>query len=214
MATVMTPIGTLNFPTFFEAKANQANPSQGKRFSGMLLFDKQATETTAYKELRAAIMEAIEYKFGASKAQDAAFVRSLRMPLRPATEKTYAGFDQGEIFMSAWSKEEDGAPGVVDLQGDRIVVPGDVFSGQLGRMTVRPFAYDSNGNKGVAFGLEHIQIVKADMPRLDGKQKAEDAFKAGENGTDDELARLGITAGASGGSTGGTSGASDDRFPF
>lgn len=204
--TVMTPIGILNFPVFFEPKANKANPSQGARFSGMLLFDDLGVGSAAYQDLRASIHEAIVDKFGEAKANDATFVRSLRLPLRNASEKTYAGFDQGKIFISAWSKGDGPAPGVVDLNGQRLIVPGDVFSGQLARFTVRPFGYDSNGNKGVSLGLEHVQIVKQDMPRLDGRQEAEKAFSG--NGSDDQLAALGIAPGAP------AAGGAPDGLPF
>jgi hypothetical protein len=210
----MTPIGVLNFPTFFEAKGNKSNPSQDPRFSGMLLFDEDALATTAYQQVREAILEAITEKWGQAKAADKNFVNTLRMPLRNASEKTYAGFENGEKFMSAWSRGSDPAPGVVDLNGTTIVVPGDVFSGQLARFTVRAFAYDSNGNKGVAFGLEHIQIVKADMERLDGRQKAEDAFKDNSNGSDEQLAALGITPGAPGTSAGSNTPPADANLPF
>src|SRR5690606_32482380 len=104
---------------------------------------------------RKAVHEAIVEKWGAQKAQDQAFLRSLRLPFRATAEKDYAGFDKGDIFISPWSKNQ---PGIVDVQGTDIKVPGDVFAGQQARATVRAFAYEQSGNKGVAFGLEHVQI--------------------------------------------------------
>jgi len=205
----MTPIGVLNFPHFYTASTNKENPNQGPRFSGMLLFDDLGTQSTAYKELRASVMEAIVDKFGAAKAADPAFIRSLRLPFRDAADKSYNGFENGSIFISAWAREEDGAPEVVDLHGTTIQVPADVFSGQLARFTVRPFAYDSNGNKGASFGLEHVQIVKADMPRLDGRQSADKAFAGGIDA--DQAKALGIDL------SGGGSGSGpilDDDLPF
>ena len=190
MATTMTPIGVLNFPTLFEARGNKANPSQEPRYSAMLLFDKAACQTSAYKDLQKAIQNCIADKWGEAKAADANFVKGLRSPLRDASEKTYSGFENGEIFLSAWSRGSDAAPGVLDLKGDNIIVPGDVFSGQLARFTVRPFAYDSNGNRGVSLGLEHVQVVKQDCERLDGRQSAAAAFG---NGSDEQLAALGIS---------------------
>lgn len=202
MATTrMTPVGVLNFPEFFTPKANQANPNQAPRYSGMLVFDDDAVQSTAYAGLRAGVMEAIKEKFGDQKASDPDFVRSLQLPFKNAGEKDYTK-DLGVISITAWtngySKDDKDranalpAPGVVDLHGKELKVPGDTYSGQLARFTVRPFAYDSNGNKGVALGIEHVQIVKADMPRIDGRQNADKAFKT--DGTDDELARLGIKA--------------------
>ena len=210
----MTPIGVLNFPVFFEPKGNKANPAQATRFSGMLLFDSAGTGSSAYQDLRKAVGQAIEDKFGAAKAADVAFVKSLRLPFRDASEKDYTGFDAGEIFISAWKQGEQEAPGVVNLNGDDIIVPSDVYSGQLARFTVRAFGYDNNGNKGVALGLEHIQIVKADMPRLDNRQTADKAFGSTGDATNDQMAALGIKPGASA-PTGTASTAPDaDDLPF
>lgn len=188
-STVMTPVGVLLFVKLFKAEPNKENPNQAPRFSTMIAFDKLGVGSSAYQDLRRICLEAIEKKFGAAKANDANFVRSLRLPFRPAAEKTYAGLENAEIYITPWRGEADGAPGVVDLRGTKILVPGDVFAGQLGRATVRAFAYDSNGNKGVSFALEHVQIVKADMPRVDGHVAAENAFEGADNS---QLAALGI----------------------
>lgn len=202
-STVMTPIGIMCFANLFEPKP-AAKGSDKLRYSLILLFDESGVKSSAYQDLRTAVHEAITDKFGAAKAADPAFVRTLRNPFRPASEKNYDGFDKGETYISAWCNP-DKAPGIVDLQGNKIIVPGDVWSGQLARCTVRPFAYDSNGNKGVSFGLEHVQIVKQDMPRLDGRQSADQAFANADNS---QLAALGVDL------SGGGSGAGADEMPF
>lgn len=188
MAGVMTPIGFLYFPALFKAKTNKQVPTQPPRFSGMLLFDQTGVQSSAYQGLRQAVFQAVVDKFGQAKANDANFLKLLRFPFRPAAEKDYDGFKDGEVFLSAWSPE-DQKPGVVDLQGNVIHDEKAVFGGQLARFTVRPFAYDTSGNKGVGLILEHVQIVKFDMPRRDGGVNAEDAFKQADNS---QLAALGI----------------------
>jgi hypothetical protein len=172
-STVITPIGILCFANgIWEAKVPQDG---GKpRHSATLLFDGSGTGSSAYQELRTAIQEAAADKFGAAKAADPQFMRSLRLPLRDASEKSYTGFDKGEIYIQPWSHAR---PGVVDIHNNEILaVEADVWSGQLARMTVRPFAYENSGNKGVALSLEHVQIIKKDMPRMDGRQAADKAF--------------------------------------
>lgn len=183
--TVMTPIGTLCFADqVFTPKSQEAGKTP--RYTAMLLFDSTGTSTTAYAELRKLVQDAAAEKWGAAKAQDPAFMRSLRLPFRPAAEKDYEGFDKGEIYITPWNEK---APGVVDLHGNDMV-PTDVWSGQLARATVRAFAYDTNGNKGVSLGLEHVQIVKQDMPRIDGRRSASAAFS--NAATDDQFKALGI----------------------
>lgn len=186
--TAMTPIGILCFADqVFTAKHNENAPGKDPRYSAMLLFDSLGVQSSAYAELRKLVQEAAADKFGAAKAADANFMRSLRLPFRNAAEKDYDGFDKGEIYIAPWSTK---APGVIDLYGNDMV-PTDVWSGQLARATVRAFAYDSNGNKGVSFGLEHVQIIKQDMPRIDGRRSATAAFKDAA-ASDDQMRALGI----------------------
>jgi hypothetical protein len=214
----MSPIGTLYFPKLFTPGKPKTNPNAPLRYSLMLLFDQRSVETTAYAELRRAIIEAVAEKFGPAKAADPAFLRGLRMPVRPASEKTYGGFENGVSFISPWSNGEGAnihQPDVMGLRGERIIDPSAVFAGQLARCTVRPFAYDSNGNRGVSLGLDHVQIVKADMPRLDGRQSGDQAFKNADNS---ELAALGIDPNApqsfGGGASSGFAVLDDADIPF
>lgn len=187
-STLMTPIGIACFVDGLFKPKPAAKGSDKLRHSFILLFDTNGVKSTAYEELRRGVHEAVAEKFGAAKANDPAFLRSIKSPFRPAAEKNYTGFEKGEIYISPWCNP-DTPPGIVDLHGQKIVVPTDVWSGQLARATVRPFAYDSNGNKGAAFYLEHVQIVKQDMPRLDNKVDAAAAFAQADNS---QLAALGI----------------------
>jgi hypothetical protein len=45
------------------------------------------------------------------------------------------------------------------------------------RASLRAFAYDTNGNKGVSFGLNNIQKL-GEGQRLDGRKAATDEFDA------------------------------------
>ena len=67
-------------------------------------------------------------------------------------------------------------PGIVDKNRNEILTKAEVWAGQLARAFVRPFAYDTSGNKGVSLMLENVQIVKADMPRIDGRKSAAESF--------------------------------------
>ena len=127
----------------------------------------------------------LEEKFG-QKAKE--MVKQVRLPFRDAGEKEYTGFTPGSIYINPWSKEKRQ---VVDRENQLVIVPGDVWSGQLVRAAVRPFYYDTNGNKGVSFGLDALQIIEADKPRLDGRADArtifdDGAYKTKADDTDDE----------------------------
>lgn len=174
MSSVRTPNGILSFPNLFVAKPQVAGGDP--RFSLNLILDKAAQATDAYKQLRALVADAIDDKWGQGKSKDAEWIRrtKLRLPFRPCADRDYAGYDvDGGVFISPWSKNK---PGIVDKDLNDIMVPGDVYSGQLVRCTVHAFSYDTQGNKGVSFNLNNVQIVKADMPRLDGRRNAKDEF--------------------------------------
>lgn len=203
----LTPIGTACFvDSLFKPKPRQEG-SEKLAFSFILGFDKVGMNTQQYQDLRAAVAAAAADKWGAVKAADASFMRTLRLPFRNASEKDYAGFDQFEIYISPWSPGDKKAPEVVDLYGQALL-PTDVWAGQLARATVRAFAYDNSGNKGVAFMLEHVQIVKQDCERIDGRVSADKAFAGAD---DSQLKALGIAPGGSGAK--GSPSMSDD-MPF
>lgn len=186
--SLLTPIGLLAFPNLFVPKP----PAQGAdpRYSTILLLDEEAQQSPEYKALRQAVLEAIAEEWGAAKAKDAAFVNTLRLPFRKAEEKAYEGFEKGHIFIAPWTKQK---PGVVDKDVVDIIDPQRVFAGQKARIDVNVFAYNQSGNKGVSFGMNHIQITDEDMPRFDGRKSAAQSFTpvAGSGGSaasmDDDL---------------------------
>ena len=184
-----TPGGVLCFADgLWKPRPPAANAKP--RYSVILLFDKAAVGSRAYQDLRRICAVAINRKWGADKAANADFVRSLRLPFRNASDKDYEGFEGGEIYVTPWKDGAQEPPGLINTHGDKIVNPqADVWSGQWGRAAVRAFAFDTSGNKGVSFGLEAVQILKADMPRLDGRRSASEAFR---DAPTDELERLGI----------------------
>ena len=172
MANVRTPIGILSFPVLFtpRPRAQGGDPC----FAINLLFDKVTQSTPEYAAMKKAVADCIDEKWGAGKAKDHEFVKTLRLPFRRTQEKSYKGYDiDGGIYIAPWSNNR---PGVVDAQRREITVPGDVWPGQLARATVNPFAYHNSGNKGVSFGLNNVQICRTDGERLDGRRAATDDF--------------------------------------
>ena len=70
-------------------------------------------------------------------------------------------------------------PDVVDKQLQPILDEEEVYSGCYGRASISFYAYNSNGNMGIACGLNNLQKVK-DGERLGGGfTKAEDDFNDG-----------------------------------
>lgn len=167
---VTTPLGLLSFPHLFVARA--AVQGAEPRFSCTLIFDGDAQKHAKYLELKREVMSAIEEEWG-SKAKDASFIKKLRLPFRDAAEKDYEGYGPGKIFINPWNKSK---PGVIDRDLQDMTAD-QVWAGQLARAIVRPYTYNQSGNQGVSLSLVHVQIVRSDMPRLDGRRSAKDAFK-------------------------------------
>lgn len=69
------------------------------------------------------------------------------------------------------------APGIVDNQQEPqpIAVRSEIYSGVYARASVNFYAFNSNGNKGIACGLNNIQKLRDGEP-LGGKSRAEDDF--------------------------------------
>lgn len=179
--SLKTPVGLLSFPALFKPRAPA--PGAEPRYSLNLVFDPEAQKTPEFLALKRAVMDVIEGELGATKAKDKATLASLRLPFRDAGEKAYAGYLSGHIYISAWSKDK---PGLVNARVQEILLPEEVWPGQLARCTVRPFWFSTSGNRGVSFGLNNVQIVRSDMPRLDGRKKATDDFDTVDGGGVDD----------------------------
>ena len=86
-------------------------------------------------------------------------------------------------FLNASSKD---APQVVDRKVNPVLDPMMVYSGCYCNVSVNFYAFNANGNRGVAVGLGNIQFVR-DGERLSGKASADADFDALEDDDEDVL---------------------------
>jgi len=177
--SLKTPIGILSFPTLFTPRALTNTPNSEPRYSLSLLLDTKAQATDEFKALKKAVAQAIDERWGAGKAQDRAFVSKIRLPFRKCQDKKYDGYDiPNGLYISPWTKSR---PGVIDAQRNEITTPEDVWAGQSVRCTVNCRAYAQQGNQGVHFLLNNVQICRTDGKRLDGRKAAPDDFEEYED---------------------------------
>lgn len=173
MSRLITPEGILSYPHLFEPQ--QPKGGEGKaKYSAALIF----LAGTDLSEMKKAAIAAGVEKWGETKFADMVKKKQIRMPFREGEEK---GYPDGSTFINIRS---DNQPGVVDRIQDpktgkpRVITDeGEVYAGCRVRASVSAFAYDTNGNKGVTFGLNNIQKL-GDGERLDGRTRAEDDFDA------------------------------------
>lgn len=166
---VVTGIVRLSFANVWEAKSiNGGTPKYGVS----LIIPKSDTKTIT--AIQAAIDAAIKEgagKFGGKIPPKA----SLKLPLRDGDidrpdDEAYAGC----YFVNANSAT---APQIVDKNVNLILDRSEVYSGVYARVSVNFYAFNSNGNRGVACGLGNIQKIRDGEP-LGGKSSAADDFAA------------------------------------
>ena len=72
------------------------------------------------------------------------------------------------------------APGIVDANCNQIIDRSEMYSGVQGRASINFYAFNSNGNRGIACGLNNLQKLSDGTP-LGGKSRAEDDFSTSDD---------------------------------
>jgi hypothetical protein len=177
---VVTPKARLNFAHLFTPRQRL---NQGELVYQCVLVFEVGADLTA---LRNAAAAAAKEKWGADWLKHSK-LSTFKKPLRRCEEKDdRESFPAGAWFLTAWSKNK---PGMVDQANRPILSESQLYSGCYVYADLNAFAYDQQGSKGVAFGLNNIQKV-ADGERLDGRRDPTQVFKpiegydAGTGGSD------------------------------
>lgn len=148
------------------------------KYSVSLIIPKSDVATV--KKIEAAIQaayEEVESKLkGSSKSVPS--LKVLKTPLRDGDlERPDDAAYADSYFINANSAS---APGIVDADRQPILERSEVYSGVYGRASINFYAFNSNGNKGIACGLNNLQKI-ADGEPLGGKSRAEDDFETDDN---------------------------------
>ncbi|MBR0512334.1 MAG: DUF2815 family protein [Ruminococcus sp.] len=148
------------------------------KYSVSLIIPKSDTKTI--EKVKEAIKAA--YEEGASKlkgnGKTVPPLKAIKTPLRDGDverpdDEAYAN----AYFINANSAN---APGIVDADRQPIIEHSEVYSGVYGRASINFYAFNSNGNKGIACGLNNLQKIRDGEP-LGGRLSAEDDFDDGED---------------------------------
>jgi hypothetical protein len=161
ISKVTTPVFRVSFPNVFEPQSfDGGDPKYGLT----MLFDSDADLSA----LREAAKRAAREKWGEGKIP-----QGLRSPFRDGAEKPDLDGYEGKIFVRCTSKQK---PGLVDLAVKPIIDPSEFYAGCYAIATLNAYAYDTKGNKGIAFGLLNIQ-KQGDGTPFSGRSRPEDDFK-------------------------------------
>ena len=148
------------------------------KYSVSLIIPK--SDTKAVAKIKAAIQAA--YEEGAAKlkgnGKSVPPLSAIKNPLRDGdVERPDDSAYANAYFINANSAT---APGIVDADCAPVLNRSDVYSGVYGRASISLYAFNSNGNRGIACSLNNLQLIRAGEP-LGGKASAESDFE-----TDDD----------------------------
>jgi len=170
MKVITGPDTRWSYANVWEAKSiNGGTP----KFSVSLIIPKSDTRTIA--KIKAAIEAA--YREGEAKlkgnGKTVPPLSAIKTPLRDGdTERPDDPAYANSYFINANSST---APGIVDADRQPILDRSEVYSGVYGRVSINFYAFNSNGNRGIACGLNNLQKIRDGEP-LGGKSRAEDDF--------------------------------------
>lgn len=143
------------------------------KYSVSLIIPK--SDKVTIQKIKAAIQAA--YEEGESKLKGSGksvpSLSVLKTPLRDGDlERPDDEAYRNAYFVNANSAT---APGIVDADRQQIIDRSEVYSGVYGRASINFYAFNSNGNKGIACGLNNLQKIRDGEP-LGGKASAESDF--------------------------------------
>lgn len=150
----------------------ERNDNGQEKYSCSILIPKNDIATL--QKIQAAVQAAIEAgKAKLSNKNGQVITSALKLPLRdgdidrsddPAYENCY--------FFNATSRNR---PGIVDSNVNPILNQSEFYSGCYGRASVNFYAYNTDGNKGIAAGLNNVQKLR-DGEALAGGSSPEEDF--------------------------------------
>lgn len=161
----------------------QKNDSDKDVWSALLLIPK--TDKVTIKRLKAAAEEALEAGIREGKLRAGTSLKRAWSTLKDGDDRDdleerpeYIG--NYYMNVSAYRK-----PGVVDRGLNPIYDQSEVYSGCYARVSINAYAYNVGANKGITFGLNHVQKLR-DGDFLGGRSRAEDDFDALDDVDEDD----------------------------
>lgn len=167
---IVTPTFRLSYPHLFEAHYNEL----GKReqYDLVMMFDKK--DKALLKDMYDLMARVAKFRFGAN-------TKGLKNPFKDGDTATSQSGElikeknpsyEGMLILGSWTKNK---PGVVNAKNQIILDHDEVYGGCYCKAQLNCYAYETGGNRGVSFGLLHVQKIKDGDP-FGSRTKPEDAF--------------------------------------
>ncbi len=152
------------------------------KYSVSLIIPK--SDTVTVEKIKAAIQAA--YDEGQAKlkgnSRSVPALKDLKIPLRDGDKER----KDDEVYRDSWfiNANSTTKPGIVDSNCQPILDTSELYSGIVGRASVTFYAYNSQGNRGIACGLNNLQKL-ADGTPLGSRSRPEDDFA--DDGEEDDF---------------------------
>ena len=172
---VVTGVVRLSYANVWEPKSINGG---AEKYSVSLIIPKADTKTLGaiQKAIDAAIDEG-RGKFGGKVPSKA----TLKLPLRDGDVDRPD--DEAYTHCYFVNANSSSAPEIVDKSLNPVLNRSEVYSGVYARASINFYAFNSNGNRGIACGLGNLQKVRDGEP-LGGKTSAADDFTSDYDGDD------------------------------
>lgn len=164
---VVTGTVRLSYANLWEPKSINGGK---EKYSVSVIIPKsdQRTIERIERAVDAAIEEGIG-KFGGKKPNK----KAIKLPLRDGDVEKDDEAYKDAYFINANSMT---APQIVDANVEPILDRSEIYSGVYARVSLNFYAFNVNGNKGVACGLGNVQKVRDGEP-LGGRTNASEEFE-------------------------------------
>lgn len=139
------------------------------KYSVSLIIPK--SDTVTLSKINAAVEAA--KKEGAASQWNGQIPPVLKLPLRDGdAERPNDEAYKNNMFFNCSSNNK---PGIIDKGGNEIISPEEIVSGDFGKVSVNFYAFNKNGNRGIAAGLGNILFLEKGEP-LSSQSSAWDDF--------------------------------------
>ena len=169
--TIVTGEVRLSYVNVFEPRANQNGGDPKYQVTILLPKSDIATKANIDREIQAELQNGVATKFGGQMPAMPAIPIHDGDGVRPNGGEPFGEECRGCWVFTASSKQR---PEVVDENCQPILSATSVYSGCYGRVSIRFFAYNQAGKKGIGCGLGNVQKLRDGEPLGGGTTASQD----------------------------------------
>ncbi len=178
MSKILTPEARLSYPNLIKPRSWDGGE---EKYSAQLLFSKKTDISKLRKLAKATLLAGFDCELG----EGGKWPKGYKNPIRNGDGSDFAGRKECKdtYVMNVNTKHQ---PGVVDLDGETpIKKASDIYPGCYVRAELYCYSFTVKGNKGVTFGLNHVQKLR-NGPPIGGPGSVDGVFDAVESTEDDD----------------------------